>query len=173
MPGFFLHACARTDHSVSEIIIFKNLRPVAFHSDLQSASHVIGAPCLRQYPPVCTIIRLCFSTCSDAGVPPRIVARWSRSACLACLDAVWSTASSMQRPLCMTTLSDRQSATLDAAVVDIAQLALHCGSTYLPKRAPLAVPLELLHYPRSHEDQRGWCGAAVRFCPPRGCHFAM
>ena len=36
---------------------------------------------------------------------------------------------------------------LDAADIDVAQIALHCGSAYFPERAPLPVPLKLLHCP--------------------------
>ena len=41
VPGFFLHACARTDHSVSEIIIFKSAAgSISFRSTVSQSCSI-------------------------------------------------------------------------------------------------------------------------------------
>ena len=48
MPGFFLHACARTDHSVSKIIIFKSAAgSISFRSTVSQSCSIhacVGGP---------------------------------------------------------------------------------------------------------------------------------
>ena len=46
VPGFFLHACARTDHSVSEIIIFKSAAgSISFRSSSISFRSTVSQSC--------------------------------------------------------------------------------------------------------------------------------
>ena len=48
VPGFFLHACARTDHSLSEIIIFKSAAgSISFRSTVSQSCSIhacVGGP---------------------------------------------------------------------------------------------------------------------------------
>ena len=74
MPGFFLHACARTDHSVSEIIIFKSAAgSISFRSAVSQSCSIHA--CVGGHRRAAAAPRLLRWRCRRlaAAWPPRLV----------------------------------------------------------------------------------------------------